>query len=214
MPWGRCDDTFWQHAKVLALQDRHRLAAVGLYWSAISWSNDRLADGHVSLATARILSGSRALADELVRVRLWEGAARDGYRIHDYLDFNRSRVQVEEERRKWAAERARRRANVSAPDTTADTTADKAVVSAPDSREHAYEHADAPGPFSRNPVGPSPLRDGPGGSSLRVRDAGANGGVGDAAPVASGGNGIPEGLTGKAAADYVAARLPRAPRRR
>lgn len=132
MAWGRCDDGWWRHEKVLRLKDTVRLAAGGLYWSAISWSNDTLADGRVPLSAVRILSGTRALADELVRVGLWEGSARAGYAIHDYMDFNRSRAQIQVARKKWADDKARGRSK-STTDSTLDMYADSTLDSDVDS---------------------------------------------------------------------------------
>ena len=93
MPWGRCDDTFYRHAKVGELDPDMELAAIGMYWKAISWSNDQLTDGRVPGNVVRTLGGSVALADELVRVGLWE-RGDSAYQIHDFADYNRTKVQV------------------------------------------------------------------------------------------------------------------------
>jgi hypothetical protein len=97
MPWGRVDDKHWHHEKILELEDDLRKGCIALYWLAISWCNDRLTDGRVPAGTVRTLGGDREEADELVRVGLWEVDGR-GYRVHDFLDFNKSKVQVETER--------------------------------------------------------------------------------------------------------------------
>lgn len=97
MPWGRVDDQHYRHEKVAELHDDLRKGCVALFWLSISWCNDRLTDGRVPPGTVRILGGDEAEAEELVRVGLWEKDGR-GYRVHDYLDFNKSRVQVQEER--------------------------------------------------------------------------------------------------------------------
>lgn len=93
MAWGRCDDTFYRHAKVGELDPEAELAAIGLYWKAISWSNDQLSDGRVPANVVRMLGGSVALAEELVRVRLWEQADQ-AYVIHDFADYNRTKAEV------------------------------------------------------------------------------------------------------------------------
>ena len=97
MPWGRVDDHHYRHEKVAELHEDHRKGAIALFWLAISWCNDRLTDGRVPRGTVRILGGEIAEADELVRVGLWEPDG-SGYRIHDFLDFNKSKAQVEQER--------------------------------------------------------------------------------------------------------------------
>lgn len=97
MPWGRCDDGFYDHAKVRALAPRTKLAAIGLYWRTISFCNRQLNDGRMTADAVEFLDGTTALADELVRVGLWD-RDRWGLRVHDYLAFNKSRDQVLRER--------------------------------------------------------------------------------------------------------------------
>lgn len=98
MPWGRCDDSFYDHPKVRRLVAESRLAACGLYWRAISFCNRHLTDGRLAPEDVEFLDGTVDLAAELVRVALWD-EVRGGYRIHDYLTFNKSRAQVLKERK-------------------------------------------------------------------------------------------------------------------
>jgi hypothetical protein len=97
MPWGRVDDQHYRHEKVGELDDDLRKGCIALFWLAISWCNDRLTDGRVPAGIVRTLGADSAEADELVRVGLWERDGR-GYRVHDFLDFNKSRAQVEADR--------------------------------------------------------------------------------------------------------------------
>ena len=97
MPWGRIDDHHYRHPKVGELDDGLRKGCLALYWLAISWCNDHLTDGRVPPGIVRTLGGDRNEADELVRVGLWE-CDGTGYRVHDYLEFNKSREQVIAER--------------------------------------------------------------------------------------------------------------------
>ncbi len=107
MPYGKCDDKFWKHEKVKALADRHRLAAIGLYWRAISYCNDALTDGRLRREEVMGLAGAkyRVLSDELVRVGLWERDGKD-FLVHDFLSnldgtaipFNYSREAIEAKR--------------------------------------------------------------------------------------------------------------------
>jgi hypothetical protein len=96
MPWGRVDDDFYDHPKVLAL-GRQRLPCIGLYFLAISWSNRYLTDGKLDLNRIRTLGGSCALAERLVEAGLFDHEG-EGYAIHDFLSRNKSRDQVEIER--------------------------------------------------------------------------------------------------------------------
>jgi len=103
MPWGRVDDTHYDHDKVLSIPLAVRNEAIGLYWRAISYANAKLTDGYVSAAVvAEVLNGRQELADALVKVRLWH-RKRGGYVIHDFLNgFNKSRAEVESDRAKKA----------------------------------------------------------------------------------------------------------------
>lgn len=98
MPWGRVDDTFHSHPKVMSIPPDIRMAAVGLHWMAISWCNAHLTDGRVPSHAIAALGGTDEQASALVRARLWHRAGRS-YRVHDFLDFNASRVSTEERHR-------------------------------------------------------------------------------------------------------------------
>jgi hypothetical protein len=93
MPWGRVDDTLYDHPKLEKL-GRNRLAGVGLNTLAVSWCNRFLTDGHVPVAALRKIGGSVVLADALVDAGLWEHEGHDGYLIHDFLDYNESKAQI------------------------------------------------------------------------------------------------------------------------
>jgi hypothetical protein len=88
MPWGRIDDSLYDHPKVNDL-GRFRLPCMGLYLLVLSWSNRYLTDGHIPADQVKRLGGTPRLAVELVRTGLWDKVA-DGYRVHDFLDFNDS----------------------------------------------------------------------------------------------------------------------------
>lgn len=109
MAWGRIDDTWWRHRKTLALRGEHRGEAALLFWSAISWSNDQLADGFVTSGVVRMLGSDQAVVDELVRVGFWDAAGDGAWRIHDYLEYNRSREQILADRAGATARQAKRR---------------------------------------------------------------------------------------------------------
>lgn len=124
MPWGRVDDTYYDHPKLEELEDAHewpdRLAGAGLNSLAWSWCNRFLTDGKVPRATVTKLGGTVELADQLVRVGLWEGVA-GGYQIHDFLVYNDSREQVLARREKEAQRKANYRAGRRPSGTTTGT---------------------------------------------------------------------------------------------
>jgi len=109
MPWGRLDDSLYDHPKLDHLPGEHawpdRLAAVGLDCLAISWCNRFLTDGHVPRNRVEKLGGTIELADLLVTAGLWEPAS-GGYQIHDFLVYNDSRAQIIERREKEARRKA------------------------------------------------------------------------------------------------------------
>lgn len=101
MPWARFDDKFYAHPKTHRL-GRHRLAAIGLHTLAVTWSCDQLTDGVIPTGVVTMLGGSKVVADALVEAGMWRWSGeRDEYLIHDFLDYNKSRGQVERERAQW-----------------------------------------------------------------------------------------------------------------
>lgn len=95
MPWANFDDAYADHPKVMALSD----GAFRLHTSGILYCARYLTDGVVPLpVAARLTPGytPRHLT-ELVAADLW-ALGEGGYRIHDYLQWNRSREQILSER--------------------------------------------------------------------------------------------------------------------
>jgi hypothetical protein len=99
--WAKLDDKFHGNPKVL----QAGLPALGLYVLGLSYCADQLTDGQLSRKVVAGWKGWKPAADDLVRAGLWEETPR-GYRVHDYLDWNPSREQLQRERAD-AAERKR-----------------------------------------------------------------------------------------------------------
>ena len=109
MSWVRIDDGFDDHPKTLKLSP----FALALHIRALCWCNRHLTDGRVPFEAIHRLgvglfdevNGAEhdwperpvQIADELVLNGQWE-SVDDGWLIHDYLDYNPSREQVERER--------------------------------------------------------------------------------------------------------------------
>lgn len=104
MTWGRIDDAFWRHPKITGLSP----AAGWLYIRAISYSCDQLTDGRLRPTALRMLGASPAQLRELTNAGLFEVAGNDRI-IHDFLDYNRSRVDVLDERAAAQARMAKTR---------------------------------------------------------------------------------------------------------
>lgn len=121
MPWGRLDDSLYDHPKLDLIPVDDRLAAVGLWARALSWCNRFLTDGLVPRDRVAKLDGSTLLADRLVVAGLFDDVP-SGYRIHDFLEFNDSRQMVLERRAKEAARKAAYRAAKASPNGTPNGT--------------------------------------------------------------------------------------------
>jgi hypothetical protein len=110
MTWARIDDGFHAHPKIAPLS----LAARGLFVTAISYSAHYLTDGTVPADVLRGFTrgheGRRALR-ELVGVGLLVETP-SGCTIHDYLDHNPSRAEIEAKR---ARETSRKRGQRATP---------------------------------------------------------------------------------------------------
>jgi hypothetical protein len=157
MAWGRCDDGFYRHEKVAELDDDLRKGCVALFWLAISWCNDRLTDGRIPPGTLRILGADVAEAGELVRVGLWETDG-SGWRVHDFLDFNKSRSKVEQDRLQRTLAGKAGAANRWHSDSDSLSEPDGSPLRGPLNgvASEPTNEMDAPSPVTRTPVLPDP----------------------------------------------------------
>lgn len=92
MSWVKVDDGFPDHPKTLVLS----LAAQGLWLVGLCYANRLMTDGQVPAALLRRMGDQAAwpAAEELMAVGLWHETAT-GWEIHDYLQYQRSRTQIE-----------------------------------------------------------------------------------------------------------------------
>jgi hypothetical protein len=95
MAWANLDDKYPKHPKVVALSD----SAFRLHTSGICYCAEFKTDGHISteVIPALVPRFRRAALTELVEKGLWN-LNGTGYQIHDYLQWNRSKKQIETER--------------------------------------------------------------------------------------------------------------------
>lgn len=108
MPWANFDDQFPKHPKVLPLSD----AAFRLHVAGVCHSAQYLTNGvvHVDAVPLLVPRYRKSTLDELLRRGGWHAIGEgcdtetcspgvaDSYVIHDFLEWNRSREQVEAER--------------------------------------------------------------------------------------------------------------------
>ena len=131
MSWVRIDDKAWAHPKLSSLSGN----AVRLWLWALCWCNQQESDGRIPSSVLRLLGGCGREAKELVESGLWE-EADGGWQVHDYLQYQPSKQQLEktrtETRERVAAARERRRnANVTPLHASTDLTCNANVTTAP-----------------------------------------------------------------------------------
>lgn len=97
MPFLNLDDNFAEHLKVDGLTDSaFRLHVAGLCHCARLMTDGYIEGSKVSRLVPRFKKSS---LEELLRGGLWLKAV-GGYQVHDYLDWNRSKAEIEEKKEK------------------------------------------------------------------------------------------------------------------
>lgn len=100
MTWARIDDGFRDHPRFLDMSS----AAVGLWASSLAYCNKHSTDGHVpvralaKLAPIETPKARAAMVAELLGRGAWEPAQDGGYLVHDFLDWNDSKAEVQKRR--------------------------------------------------------------------------------------------------------------------
>lgn len=95
MAWGRIDDAFDDHPKVLALLDMEgAAAAVGLWTLCFTWAHRNTrkkgkTPGLIPASLPRRFFGpeARDMASLLVEVGLWDAVPEGGWVFHDFADY-------------------------------------------------------------------------------------------------------------------------------
>lgn len=86
----RMDHGLPEHAKFVGLSDR----AFRVWFNAVCWNSRQEQDGNVTVDVMRhTLGATQKIIAELVSRRLLD-ETEDGYYVHDYLDFQRSREEI------------------------------------------------------------------------------------------------------------------------
>jgi hypothetical protein len=122
--WFRLDVDFFDHPKAVLVG----LPARGLFLASIAFCFRYETDGRVpAVIVRRLIDDGRIDQDmivkELLEARLWE-ADQDGYRVHDYLDYQPSRQQRASERAAVRDRQRRSRGNRRAADNAVDNAVD------------------------------------------------------------------------------------------
>lgn len=100
MAWFKADDRIMEHPKFLAARAKGGHSVIGVWFEAGTWANGQMTDGFIPRSWA-ILNNAETEAGVLVEVGLWhEDAARDGWQMHDYSDYQPTREELENKREK------------------------------------------------------------------------------------------------------------------
>ena len=105
--WFKVDDSFFSNPKTAMLSD----GATALWLRSGSWSAQQLTDGFIPARMVPMFRGSDDSVRELCDVGLWErDDERDGYRFHDWSDYQPDGEEVDALRRE-RSEAGKRGAN-------------------------------------------------------------------------------------------------------
>lgn len=131
MAWFKVDDGFGQHPKVLRIPRKTRMAALGLWLTAGTWSAQQETDGLIPDYMLDEFGADTTLADTLIACglwakvsqrdkagHLWDNVGHDqdsaGYQFHDWGNYQPLRADLEtkreEERKRKAEYRAKQKA--------------------------------------------------------------------------------------------------------
>jgi len=112
MPWVKLDENCIDHPKIAGLSD----GAFRLWIEGLAYCNRHLTDGQIDIKTQAALTFSTGRRrDELIAAGLWEVPVENPsiVRVHDFLEYSRSRAEVLQERASAQARRRRRVARTS-----------------------------------------------------------------------------------------------------
>lgn len=126
MAWTRIDDKFLNNIKI------QKAGALGmaLYLAGLIHCNSNLTDGFIDADVLPALYGMtfqskrNRTADKLVELKLWH-KVRGGYCVNDFLDFNRSKEQIEVIKAKRAESGSKGGSKPRATDETIPNQSDK-----------------------------------------------------------------------------------------
>lgn len=114
MAWARIDDGFVDHPKILRIWNRCP-GAVGLHVRAIAYCAKHLTDGFIPEVAVETLSPNQEAREEQVDALITEGAwyrdeGGETFVVHDFLDYQPTRDEVTDRRKKDRERKQRERA--------------------------------------------------------------------------------------------------------
>lgn len=143
MTWVKLDDQFFSHPKVLDLSKDQKL----LYLAALAHCAANLTDGKLSRASIRIIAATVDVppseAAALCDAKLWEPDA-DGYKIHDFGDYNPRSEDVKASRESLSRIRSE------AGKRGAESRWGDGKNGKPDGKDYSNSHSKPDGPCHKN----------------------------------------------------------------
>jgi hypothetical protein len=101
MAWGKVDDNFAFHPKVLQAGNE----AIGLWTRAMSYSCQQLTDGFIPVEAVAALGADASVASRLVQSGLWD-EAEGGWAFHQWSQYQPSGADVKARRDQISAKRS------------------------------------------------------------------------------------------------------------
>jgi len=104
MAWALVDDKYFSNPKITSLP----VPVSYMYLASLAFANGYMTDGIITppglliIATQAKIKNAKAAAESLVEAGLWE-AVGEGWFIHDYFEYNKSKAFILTEREKKAA---------------------------------------------------------------------------------------------------------------
>jgi hypothetical protein len=106
MGWFYVDDGFYTHPKVMQVGN----SSVGLWLKCGAYSARFGLDGVVIHSVISAMGGRQREVDQLVAAGLWVPNG-SGWKMHDYLDYNRSKEELDARKAALRDRQAKWRAN-------------------------------------------------------------------------------------------------------
>ena len=99
MAWFKVDDKLHSAPKLLSIPRKYRLAALGLWTMAGSWSADQLTDGKIPDYMVEEWGGTKTLVEWLIKAGLWQ-KIDDASQFKNWGEYQPTKADIEAEREK------------------------------------------------------------------------------------------------------------------
>lgn len=99
MSWAKLDDGFWMHPKIVRVGNE----AAGIFARCLAYCGAYLTDGKIPAPVVVTIAGSEERVDQLVADQMLDRLPSGDFHVRDYLDYNPSAAEVEQQRAQRAA---------------------------------------------------------------------------------------------------------------